>query len=311
MSENTKIEWADHTYNPWTGCMAVSPGCANCYAAAWAKRAGRDFAERQRTKTAGDPVKWNAQHAAFFGEHGRRQRVFCASLADWADNQVPIEWLVDLLRLWRATPNLDWLVLTKRIGIVMSRLREAFDWLCCQRGCAGDALLRWVADWLEGRPPANVWIGATVVDQAEADRDIPKLLGVPARGRFLSVGPMLGPILINPLFIKPIEGSSQHGQRFIDWILSEGESGRHARPMHPDWARSLRDQCAAAGVPYLHKQWGEWLPGSQAREVGDQMAIVGACDRGWRWDDGTHSWRIGKTAAGRLLDGVEHDEFPS
>ena len=167
----------------------------------------------------------------------------------------------------------------------------------------------------------NVWIGATITSQDEAERDIPKLLAVPARVRFLSMEPLLGPVDLTGEWLTAKLGAYPfkmlpHEHRttlldLLDWVIVGGESGPHARPMHVEWARSLRDQCAAAGVAFLLKQWGEWLPGSQAREVGNQMALVGGCDRGWKWDDGTHSWHIGKKPAGRLLDGRTHDGFPS
>lgn len=198
MSENTKIEWCDHTFNPWYGCQAVSPACEHCYAEAWAKRAGKDFATRTRTTPANwkEPLRWNAQADTFQKEHGRRQRVFTLSLGDWADNQAPIEWLVDLLELIRTTPRLDWLMLTKRIGIAVSRLQQAHTYVL-EHWPAVDAqpLSWWLTEWIEEcNPPRNVWIGATVVNQAEADRDIPKLLDVPAAKRFLSMEPLLGPV---------------------------------------------------------------------------------------------------------------------
>ena len=180
MAENTKIEWTDHTFNPWIGCTKVSPGCDHCYAenlmdtrmgvASW-----RPGAERVRTKDANwkMPLRWNAQADAFMAQHGRRQRVFCASLADVFDNAVDPQWRADLFDLIAATPNLDWLLLTKRIGNVGNMLPVPFDF---------------------DKHYPNVWIGATIVNQVEADRDIPKLLDVPARVRFLSMEPLLGPV---------------------------------------------------------------------------------------------------------------------
>lgn len=301
MSENTKIEWADHTFNPWIGCTKVGPGCDNCYAKA-------DFDDRRhrvvwgagqariRTKTWGDPVKWNKQADAFFAEHGRRQRVFCASLADVFDNEVDPMWRCELWELIEATPNLDWLILTKRIGNARAMMSHMLDR---------------ASGWT---PLANFWLGATIVNQAEADRDVPKLLAVPAAKRFLSMEPLLGPVNltaigrytsgcrnINALLgtetrgilgMSPAEGSSMVATTFggpcIDWVIVGGESGSNARPMHTDWARSLGDQCQAAGVPFLFKQWGEWAP------VGDNAMR-----------------RVGKKAAGRVLDGREWNGAPS
>lgn len=326
MAQNTAIEWADHTFNPWVGCTKVSPaGCKNCYAEQWANRYGRDFAQRTRTSEPNwsQPRKWNRQADAFQAKHGRRQRVFCASLADVFDNQVPAEWRDDLFQLVEQTPHLDWLLLTKRIGNVGNMLPVPFDF---------------------DRLYPNVWVGATICDQAEADRDIPKLLEVPARVRFLSIEPMLGDIRLGMCLQRSpsqafLDGRAtadmpawtRIGSAAIDWVICGGESGRNARPMHPDWVRSLRDECTAAGVPFHFKQWGEWLPWSQFSDadVDDapeqtRFQTRELMEGDWRdvgrpdvWDskDGLIDdlqcvGRVGKKAAGRLLDGVLHSGFP-
>lgn len=329
MAKNTKIEWATHTLNPWIGCTKISPGCDGCYAEALMDKrmhkvqwgAGNP---RDRTSAANwnMPLKWNANHDAFFAEHGYRQRVFCASLADVFDNAVDPQWLSDLFELIRRTPNLDWLLLTKRIGNWKSRMQAVHDHLSVRRPPTpkprsvtdeeSDAM-NWVDAWLRNDVdpiPANVWLGATIVNQEEANRDIPKLLQVPAAKRFLSIEPLLGDVTIFDLD-GPIDVPD--GMKSpIDWVIVGGESGPGARPMHPDWARSLRDQCEAAGVPFLFKQWGEWLPGSQADESdGVQMISLGRCQDGHRWHNGTTSWKLGKKIAGRLLDGRTWDGAPS
>jgi protein gp37 len=321
MAENSKIEWTDHTFNPWTGCTKVSPGCDHCYAEGWAKRSGTvqwGDSPRRRTTDANWrlPLKWNAQAE----REGRRFRVFCASLADVFDNQVPPEWRVDLFRLIEATPQLDWLLLTKRIGNARSMSQVAMGAI----GCMHKPL------------PSNVWLGATVVNQEEADRDIPKLLATPARVRFLSMEPLLGPVDLITRYIRlPMGGGPLFGERplvkKLHWVIVGGESGPGARPMHPDWARSLRDQCAAASVPFLFKQWGEWLPWSQFSDsdVDDppeqtRFRTLEHVDGEWRdvgrpgyldsldgvIDDQQCIGRVGKKVAGRLLDGVTHDGFP-
>lgn len=348
MSKNSKIEWCDHTFNPWEGCQKVGPGCDHCYAEARNTRFGGGKpvnwgpgALRRRTSPANwrKPLAWNAAHDEFFSAHGRRQRVFCASLADAFDNAIDPEWRVDLFRLIAKTPNLNWLLLTKRIGNVPAMLRETgID-----------------------RLPDNVWLGATIVNQAEADRDIPKLLAVPARVRFLSMEPLLGPVDVarwldptgvhcmdvcaDTRYVKDgeVETYAANGEcvplcpacgesaswtgydNGIDWVIVGGESGHGARPMHPDWARSLRDQCAAAGVPFLFKQHGEWAPGSGDFGAGRiETAAIALGGRvaagGYRVDDyprgatSSDGWsmvhRAGKRAAGRHLDGRTHDEFP-
>lgn len=323
MAENSAIEWTDHTFNPWVGCTKVGPGCDHCYAEGWAKRAGKAAGvewggDRRRTSAATwqQPVKWNRLSEQWVRNGGQRTRVFCASLADVFDNDVPPVWRADLFELIHKTPHLDWLLLTKRIGNAWKMMADAIG----------------VSQVSLKLPLPNVWIGATVVNQAEADRDIPKLLAVPARVRFLSIEPMLGPIdLERP---RPGPDLDQGGgnmicqpwliQSGIDWVICGGESGAGARPMHPDWARSLRDQCASAGVPFLFKQWGEWVPADDnSQGVIPVTEIVGDVD----WQEGKrvrvqwlspndsivgHSFaRLGKKAAGRVLDGRTHDGSPS
>lgn len=312
MSENSKIEWTDHTFNPWEGCQKVGPGCDHCYAE---KRNARfaggtainwgPGAPRRRTSAANwrKPLAWNATHEAFFAEHGRRQRVFCASLADVFDNSVDPMWRDDLANLIQDTPNLDWLLLTKRIGNAGTMLSEMF---------------------LDG-VPNNVWLGASIVNQEEADRDIPKLLKMAVRVRFLSMEPLLGPVDLRlrraatEADRQDMDGYCSHittaAGAGLHWIIVGGESGPGARPMHPDWARSLQNQCATAGVQFLFKQWGEWMP---TERDGDKIMLrfpVGAPTgpdqpQFHDWQDGASSARVGKKAAGRLLDGVQHDGYP-
>ena len=308
MAENTKIEWTDHTFNPWEGCQKVGPGCDHCYAETRnARFAGGTAinwgpgAPRRRTSASNWelPKRWNAQSDTFMAQHGRRQRVFCASLADVFDNAVDPQWRADLFALIAATPNLDWLLLTKRIGNVRGMLAEL------AHGNDPDLSL------LDMMPLPNVWIGATITSQAEADRDIPKLLKVPARVRFLSMEPLLGPVdltgewLTAKLGAYPFKGlASEHRTRLVDlldWVIVGGESGPNARPMHPDWARSLRDQCEATGVPFLFKQWGEYTPANAGFARNGDVYHGG----------GLWSARVGKKAAGRLLDGRAWDEVPA
>jgi protein gp37 len=310
MGENSNIEWCDHSLNPWISCQKVGPGCDFCYAEAMMdKRLGKvqwgPHGERVRTSAANwrKPLSWE-KHAKHFEElHGRRQRVFCASLADWADTHKSIlpEWRRDLGELIEATPNLDWLLLTKRIGNAREVLGEMFN---------------------HYGVPKNVLIGITVVNQTEADRDIPKLLDLKTASKiarvFLSIEPLLDEITLSGPFLA-LGG--------VDGIIVGGESGPNARPMHPDWARSLRDQCAAAEVPFHFKQWGEWLaldgprwPSIDQTRNGSEVWI----DRRGKvtFDALPHGItrpspygqyilrRVGKTKAGRLLDGREHNDMP-
>lgn len=325
MGDKTEISWADSTFNPWEGCQKVGPGCDHCYAETRNARFGGGQAPnwgpgapRRRTSEANwrKPLQWQANASEFMAKHGRRQRVFCASLADVFDNAVPHAWRVDLFELIEKTPDLDWLLLTKRIGNVRSMLPVT---------------------WSDGQP--NVWIGATITSQEEADRDIPKLLAVPARVRFLSMEPLLGPVDLSFIEINgeseiyPLRGTTgcvdEEGDPApdlpaLDWVIVGGESGPGARPMHPDWARFLRDQCAAAGVPFLFKQWGEWGPDWEGAETCSHCGKTkfdAINERGECGNCGAEDWqpaarpreglcRVGKKAAGRLLDGAQHDGFP-
>lgn len=346
MSENTKIEWATHTFNPWEGCQKVGPGCDNCYAenrnARFAGGAAVNWgpgAPRRRTseKNWQLPLKWEREAVAT----GVRPRVFCSSLADVFDNEVDPQWRQDLFDLILATPHIDWLLLTKRIGNAGRMLSDV--------AMARGALLTANDQY---QPPANVWLGATIVNQEEADRDIPKLLAVPAARRFLSMEPLLETVDISR-FMWPVhprwpgkyrspadaiaDGAevTYHRQglvgawvKFVDWVIVGGESGPGARPMHPDWARTLRDQCVAAGVPFLFKQWGDHHPshmhddkaagctreptalhitGAQEHRTIEAMEkIVTGRSKGW-----VGMCRLGKKAAGRHLDGRTWDEVPA
>lgn len=248
MAEDTKIGWTDHTFNGWTGCTKVSPGCEHCYAEGWAKRSGvvqwGPGAARRHTsaKNWTEPYKWNDRHAAFFVLHGRRQRVFSASLSDWLDNEAPAAWLLDLLKLVHATPNLDWLLLTKRIGNFQARLVEAA--LELEHAYAPDSFAPWLHSWLGGTPPVNVWVGATIVTREEMLRDGPKLASVPARVRFWSCEPLLEDLGRVPAMLLP------------HWIIAGGESGPKCRPCDVEWLYSLRNEAVAGAVPLFVKQLG-------------------------------------------------------
>jgi protein gp37 len=213
LAETTGISWAHSTFNPWYGCTKVGPGCDHCYAETlmdhrYHKVKWGAGEERKHTKTWDQPRAWNRKAKA----SGEPWRVFCASLGDVFDNEVPDEWRTELWALISETPHLTWMLLTKRIGLVPVRL------------------------------PSNVWIGASMVNQEEYDRDIRKLLAIDAPVRFISCEPMLGPVLIR--------------WPTADWIICGGESGHDARPMEASWARRLRDDCAMFRVPFHFKQWG-------------------------------------------------------
>lgn len=338
MATKSNIQWTDSTFNPWIGCTKISPACDNCYAE-------RDFDHRlhvvvwsagqPRKRTSvqnwNQPLRWNklpfsectqcgyrtdlrTAHCpdcnAWEPWRAARRRVFCASLADVFDNEVPDSWRADLFDLIWQTPHLDWLLLTKRIGNAERMIARALE-------LAGRGIN---TPW----PWPNVWIGATICGQDEAERDIPKLLSVPARVRFLSIEPMLGPISFEGMFANPsnpADGTNMLEE--LDWVIVGGESGPDARPMHPDWVRSLREQCQATDVPFLFKQWGEWAPGECSDHTLEWRTVKTADLIGDRWeiqtirgdaeffrDEEPALYRAGKKAAGRMLDGVEHTAFP-
>jgi protein gp37 len=229
MGATTNIEWSTSTFNPWIGCQHVSPGCDHCYAEAdWDKRKHRvkwgPHGERSRTSEAywRQPLTWNRNGEDFEREHGHRQRIFCASLADVFDNKVPKQWRSDLWRLVRQTPRLDWMLLTKRPQNIGKMLP---------------------ADWGDGWP--QVWLGVTCESQQYFDQRWPLLAAIPAAVRFISYEPALGPLTLR---IGP------------DWLICGGESGANARLMEPAWARQVRDQCATLGIAFFMKQMTKKQP---------------------------------------------------
>ena len=253
MATNSKIEWTTHTFNPWIGCTEVSPGCAHCYA--------RDMMERRyhrvqwgagqpRSRTTADywkqPARWHRQAQA----NGQRERVFCASLADWLDDEVPIGWLADLLKLIETTPHLDWLLLTKRIEHWSAHLQAVSH--LTQDGATI------ASTWLEGNAPVNVWLGTTVENPAQAERRIPHLLALPATLRFLSCEPLLEAINLQQYLptVADANGTCGLEPSRLHWIICGGESGKEARTFDLQWARTLRSQCQATGVAFFFKQTG-------------------------------------------------------
>lgn len=256
MSEFSKIEWCDHTFNPWIGCTKVSPGCANCYAEQqdkfrkWTPEGWGKGAPRKRTSEANwkKVEKWNREAEGLEG----RPRVFCASLADWLDDEVPVAWLVDLLELIRSTPNLDWLLLTKRPENFVSRLGKACASICNGKN---DESAGWMWEWgVLSMPRENVWVGTTVEDQLRADERIPKLLEIPGKVRFLSAEPLLEPVSISGDY--PVRFTCDGIQSRIHWVICGGESGPGARPFALEWADDLRRQCEKNSTAFFMKQVG-------------------------------------------------------
>lgn len=300
MGEGSKIEWTDHTFNPWWGCQKVSDGCRSCYAETLANRYGHAVwgpTNHSPRRFFGDehwaePLKWNRKAE----QVGRRARVFCASMADvFEDYRILDDQRTRLWELIEQTPWLDWLLLTKRPELMITLTPEA-----------------WRRRW-----PDNAWALTSVESQELADRRIPELLKVPARIRGLSCEPLLGPVdlgLAIPCGYYCDEAAGHVDHPFwspgiaspIHWVIAGGESGPKARAPHPDWFRSLRDQCQAAGVAYFFKQWGEELPKGQGNHGLDERGLF----RRESYIGGHAYYRVGKQAAGRLLDGRTWDEVP-
>ena len=294
MSDKTKIEWSDATWNPVTGCTKVSEGCRHCYAATFAERwrgtPGHYFENgfdlTLRPDKLDQPLRWT-----------KPRKIFVNSMSDLFHKDIPDEFIRKVWEVMVACPRHTFQVLTKR----PERMRE------------------WVSvhgvEISGGKPASNIWLGTSVENQKAADERIPLLLQTPAAIRFLSCEPLLGSVNLNQIKVPNDKREfhlsalqEQHDDCFynapstIDWVITGGESGHGARPMHPDWARNLRDQCQAVGVAYFFKQWGEWAPEENYPDY---------IPSGTSYDFTNETvWKVGKKSAGRLLDGREWNEFP-
>lgn len=356
MSDNTAIEWTDATWNPIVGCSVVSPGCTNCYAMRLAGTRLKNHPSRKglTIDTKAGPV-WNGRVRLLEDKlrepvrWTRPRRIFVCAHADLFADQVPDSWIDEVFAVMADAPQHIFQVLTKRPArakAYIDSLPERRRQMACHSALDD-------APW----PLPNLHLGVSVEDQPRADERIPILLETPAAVRWISAEPLLGPLDLyngNPdprlgghtatlTFLgdwwepgDDPKGPSRHG---LDWVVVGGESGSDARPAHPDWVRSLRDQCAVAEVPFLFKQWGNWMPidhmapdqsddfyhpapkrdpeasrrckvrntvlhndGAQPRHI-DPMAF--AAGKG-----AMTMFEVGKRTAGRLLDGVEHNDMP-
>ncbi len=303
----TSIEWCDFTFNPWIGCTKVSDGCKHCYAEAlmdtrWRRVQWGVSGQRVRTSPANwkKPLKWNRDAEA----KGVRYRVFCASLADVFEDKPDQpeldEWRKDLWNLIFETPHLDWLLLTKRPENVKKMMPHVWNFPKANHVQHG-----------------NIWIGTSVENQEQYEKRVPELLKVKrATGAtvFLSMEPLLGPVDLQ--WCDWCGGFGIHDcyeeTGTIDWVIVGGESGTNARPMHPDWLVSIRDQCVSSDIPFFFKQWGEWLPNdvrygchNPEANYNRRHIVIGGTGVG-----DVHMVRAGKKGAGRLLGGSEWNQFP-
>ena len=355
MADRSSIEWTDATWNPLRGCSRVSDGCRNCYAERVAARfsgPGMPYEGLIHPTTRGwngqvrlvpevldQPLRWR-----------RPRRIFVNSMSDLFHESMPNEIIAAVFGVMAAAPHHVFQVLTKRPARMLewfrwhARVARAREWEWQQWRVCEEEAIEYVPELpatgaTQPWPLRHVWLGVSVENQAAADERIPLLLQTPATVRWLSCEPLLGPVDLRRMHViphnSPVDVLMRRGRQRpcvqhapgycfggcewrwpgIDWVVAGGESGRDARPMHPDWARSLRDQCAAAGVPFFFKQWGEWAPRETWANSRPMVAIK--ADGAPVPDDvvpqevgGQRFTRVGKRAAGRLLDGREHNEWP-
>lgn len=331
MGKESKIEWCTSSWNPWQGCHKVSQGCKNCYMFRDKTRYGQDpnVVTASGDKTFYAPLKWKEP-----------KRVFTCSWSDFFIEEAD-EWRDEAFAIMALTPQHTYQVLTKRADRMreyfedqdlLYRLGDECGDLIANCDLKGEQLeqARKMVSAFYGSdtgpdgdevfvespmPLPNVWLGVSVEDQNTADERIRLLLTTPATKRFLSIEPLLGPIDLSNIksqigpnsfitqnaFDKVDSLNKGYPWPGIDWVIAGGESGPNARPTHPDWIRSIRDQCQAAGVPFFFKQWGEWAPSSLTRDFTRKFELS---------EDGSLMYKVGKKEAGRLLDGREWNEFP-
>jgi len=305
----TEIEWADYTFNPWVGCSKVSAGCKYCYAeqlvdVRFSKAEWGDNGTRTKTSPSNwkKPISWDKKAK----KEGVKYKVFCASLADvFEDRKELEEWRYELFHLIEKTPNLIWMLLTKRPGNV-PYMFEDFGW----------------ADFDNFEPhfqiPNNVWIGTSVENQEAAEKRIPSLQRIPTEIKFLSCEPLIGDVDLdkwlckNPEICQFCSNPSNCGDNlkecphtFFDWVIVGGESGSKARIMHPNWLENLQRQCKEYKVPFFFKQWGGWTP------YRSEFGVNVFC----QYDDmGTNKLvsfaKVGKKKAGNKLNGKIYQESP-
>ncbi len=366
MADATPIEWTDATWNPITGCTRVSEGCRNCYAEVMAARfSGPGQWGEGLARIVRDPngkaidhrwtgkLRFNDRALDLPLRWRKPRRIFVNSTSDLFHEDVPDEWIDRVFAVMALAPRHTFQVLTKR----PERARAYSAGRRSNFGRASEVLHDMphplseddherAVDALDlfdcmGKPLPNVWLGTSIEDQATAEARVPHLLATPAAVRFASAEPLLGPLYLDDMcdghkFIDALRGKWWHDSEpphiecdkpRLDWVIAGGESGPGARPMHPDWARSIRDQCQAAGVAFFFKQWGEWTPGENVLSeitgwranatygpwVGGDEWVFGETDMGdpeEDWHDEPDLYRVGKKAAGRLLDGREWSEMP-
>lgn len=291
----SKIEWTEYNWEVTGGCDKISSGCRGCYAI---PLIGNRFANNPIHKGRYDGLvegdNWTGKIKLFEDRltqplHWRKARkVFVNSRSDLFHEDVPFEFIEQIFNVMNKSRQHIFQILTKR----PERMLEYFKWYMSKH----KAIFTLWKDVIA--PLKHVWLGVSVEDQQTADERIPLLLQTPAAVRWISAEPLLGEILL-PNWIEDKELG------LLDWVVVGGESGPKARPMHPDWVRSIRDQCKAAGVPFFFKQWGEWLHISQLRD--EHFPVYASKSK--LFNDETF-YKMGKKKAGDFLDGIKYQEYP-
>jgi protein gp37 len=332
MADGTAIEWTDATWNPVRGCTRVSPGCGGpgphggCYAERVAARfSGPGQAYEGLAKMRNKKARWTGKVAFVDGvltqplRWTRPRRIFVNSMSDLFHESVLDEWIDRIFAVMALAPQHTFQVLTKRAD----RMRDYFT--SCPISMRARAIKREAHEITGGDthvalPLSNVWLGVSAEDQQRAGERVPDLLQTPAAVRFVSAEPLLGPIDFTDVFpdltatLNAFTGEGRHllGMSAktlgpLDWIIVGGESGPRSRPMHPAWVSAIRDQCAAAGVAFFFKQWGEWVAEVQSPE---DIVLPASSRCPWPRDE-TAVYQVGKRRAGRFLNGRTHDEMPA
>lgn len=343
MSANSAIEWTEATWNPIAGCTPVSPGCLNCYAATMSHRLDMMGQKKYHSltvlhggqRTFNGKISFDDDALTIPLKRKKPTTYFVNSMSDLFHEGVPFEFVDKVFAVMALCPQHVFQVLTKRPERMAEYLARTGKSIKFMEAAARGLGYTLQFDSLDGKkfsmckwPLPNVWLGASVENQKCADERIPHLLRCPAAVRFLSCEPLLGPVDLANIrhadgfhVTDALSGETVYlpttcidaEESSIDWVIVGGESGHNARPMHPDWARSLRDQCQAAGVPFFFKQWGEWGPCNYADDKSRCVRLTGGVmpNEGVDSIAGSFYMRcVGKKAAGRLLDGREWSEMP-
>ena len=305
----TKIEWTDETWNLVTGCSKISEGCRNCYA----ERIDRRFQTNHpglewlpwTKQNAGQNVRLHPERLEQPLHWQKPRRVFVCSMGDLFHDQVPDEFIAKVFGIMQSAPQHIFQVLTKRAKPMM----EWIDWFSNE----------WLDRGAYQSQYGHVWLGISAEDQPTFDKRVALLLQTPAAARFVSLEPLLGPIDMSHV-VRHIRADLRGNEvvwdekSLLDWVIVGGESGPGARPMHPDWVRSIRDQCQAAGVPFFFKQWGAWAPCADVIDVVDGPDISTKSKRWYELPPGQGSagmCRVGKKRAGSELEGRTWEEVPN